>query len=42
LEFLEQYEAPILIFKVEPILDKLEKSETAGAHPSAALSEQRC
>jgi hypothetical protein len=33
--------APILIFKVKPVLNKLEKSITAGAHPSAALSEQR-
>jgi hypothetical protein len=33
--------APILIFKVKPVLNKLEKSITDGAHPSAALSEQR-
>jgi hypothetical protein len=41
-EFLEQDKAPILIFKVEPILYKLKKkSKTVGAHPSAARSEQR-
>jgi hypothetical protein len=40
-EFLEQDKTPILIFKFEPVLDKLEKnSETTGAHPSAARSEQ--
>jgi hypothetical protein len=41
-EFLEQDKAPILIFKFELVLDKLEKkSETAAAHPSAARSKQR-
>jgi hypothetical protein len=38
---LEQVKASILIFKVDPILDKLEKCETAGAHSSATLSEQQ-
>jgi hypothetical protein len=40
-EFLEYIKASILILKFEPILNKLEKSETVGAHSLAALSEQR-
>jgi hypothetical protein len=40
LEFLEQYKAFFFDFKVEPILDNLEKIKTMWA-PSVSLSDRR-